>query len=79
VAIGRTLELGNLELDKAGIQVKENKIVVNKFLQTTNKNVLVCGDIAGSLNFSHAAEQHARLILNNLFSPFKKKLDNSHM
>jgi pyruvate/2-oxoglutarate dehydrogenase complex dihydrolipoamide dehydrogenase (E3) component len=79
VAIGRRLELGKLELDKAGIQVKQNKIVVNKFLETTNKNVLVCGDIAGSLNFSHAAEQHARLILNNLFSPFKKKLDNSHM
>jgi pyruvate/2-oxoglutarate dehydrogenase complex dihydrolipoamide dehydrogenase (E3) component len=40
---------------------------------------LVCGDIAGDLQFSHAAEFHARLILNNLFSPFKKRLNNQYM
>ena len=42
-------------------------------------NVLVCGDVAGDLQFSHAAEFHARIILNNLFSPFKKKLNNDYM
>lgn len=79
VAVGRTFELNRLQLEKAGIHVKNDGIVVNKYLQTTNKDVFVCGDIAGSLKFSHAAEQHARLILNNLFSPFRKTLDNSHM
>lgn len=79
VAVGRTIEFGALQLQKAGIFVKNDRIVVNKYLQTTNKHVFVCGDIAGSLKFSHAAEQHARLLLNNLFSPFKKSLDNSHM
>lgn len=79
VAVGRAFELAALELAKAGIDVKNDSIVVNKYLQTTNKHVFVCGDIAGSLKFSHAAEQHARLILNNMFSPFKKRLDNSHM
>ncbi|MEO5998173.1 MAG: hypothetical protein ABIN89_15620 [Chitinophagaceae bacterium] len=29
--------------------------------------------------FSHAAEQQARLSLNNFFSPFKKKLNNDFM
>jgi pyruvate/2-oxoglutarate dehydrogenase complex dihydrolipoamide dehydrogenase (E3) component len=79
VAIGRAFELAPLQLDRAGIRVENDRIVVNKYLQTTNQHVFVCGDIAGSLQFSHAAEQHARLLLNNLFSPFKKKLDNSHM
>lgn len=79
VAIGRRFELDKLQLQSAGIEVNDNKIVVNKHLQTTNKHVFACGDIAGTLKFSHAAEQHARLILNNLFSPFKKKLDNSRM
>ncbi len=37
------------------------------------------GDVAGSLQFSHAAEQHATLLLNNFLSPLKKKLDNRHM
>jgi pyruvate/2-oxoglutarate dehydrogenase complex dihydrolipoamide dehydrogenase (E3) component len=79
VAIGRIFELAPLRFDRAGIRMENDRIAVNKYLQTTNKHVFVCGDIAGSLKFSHAAEQHARLLLNNLFSPFKKMLDNSHM
>lgn len=79
VAIGRQLELGPLQLSNAGIEVKEGKIVRDDRLRTTNKNVLVCGDVAGDLMFSHAAEFHGRIILNNLFSPLKKKLDNRHL
>ncbi|HQW13020.1 MAG TPA: NAD(P)/FAD-dependent oxidoreductase [Saprospiraceae bacterium] len=79
VGIGRILVLEPLQLQQAGIEVKGNKIVVDKKLRTTNKDVLVCGDIAGDLQFSHAAEFHARIILNNFFSPFKKKLDNKYM
>lgn len=79
VAIGRTLSLEPLRLEKAQIKVVSGKIVVDRYLRTTNKAVMVCGDVAGSLKFSHAAEQHVRLIANNLFSPIKKKLDNSNM
>lgn len=65
---------------KAGnIEVKENKLTVNAHLQTMNKQVFVCGDVAGDLQFSHAAEFHARILLNNFFSPLKKKLNNAHM
>lgn len=77
--IGRQLNIEGLQLENAAIAVKENKIVTNKYLQTTNKNVFVCGDVAGDLQFSHAAEAHARLLLNNFFSPFKKKLNNDTM
>lgn len=79
VAIGRELNVEELDLAKAGIQTENNRIVVNEYLQTTNKQVYVCGDMAGSLQFSHAAEQHATLLLNNFLAPFKKKLDNKHM
>lgn len=79
VSVGRTLELGQLKLEKAGIAVNNKKIEVNAYLQTSNKHVYTCGDISGSLQFSHAAEQHARLLLNNLFSPLKKKLNNDNM
>lgn len=77
--IGRALQLDSLQLQRAGIAIKDNKIVVDHFLRTTNKNIFVCGDIAGDLQFSHAAEFHARILLNNFFSPFKKKLNNEHM
>lgn len=79
VGIGRELDLGALQLDKAGIAIKENKIVKDKYLRTTNKNIFVCGDIAGDLMFSHTAEFHGRILLNNFFSPLKKKLNNDHL
>jgi pyruvate/2-oxoglutarate dehydrogenase complex dihydrolipoamide dehydrogenase (E3) component len=79
VAIGRELHTEELELSKAGIRTEKGHIVINDYLQTTNKQVYVCGDIAGSLQFSHAAEQHATILLNNFLSPVKKKLDNKHM
>jgi len=79
VAVGRKIALKDLVLEHAGIQIKDDKIVANKYLQTTNKRVYTCGDASGSLMFSHAAEQQARLLLNNFFSPFKKKLNNDYM
>lgn len=79
VSIGRELNTGQLDLDQAGIETTDHGIKVNEYLQTTNKRVYVCGDIAGSLLFSHAAEQQAGVLLNNFLSPFKKKLDNRHM
>ncbi|HUZ59295.1 MAG TPA: NAD(P)/FAD-dependent oxidoreductase [Hanamia sp.] len=79
VGIGRELNLESLQLDNAGIAVKDNEIVKDKYLRTTNKNVFVCGDVAGDLMFSHAAEFHVRILLNNLFNPFKKKLNNDNM
>ncbi len=79
VGVGRQLDLESLQLSKAGIEVKNNNIVKNKYLQTTNKNIFVCGDVAGDLMFSHAAEFHGRILLNNLFSPFKKRLNNKNI
>lgn len=79
VSIGRVMNTEQLDLPRAGIETNEKGIVVNDYLQTTNSKVYVCGDIAGSLLFSHAAEQQATVLLNNFLSPFKKKLDNRHM
>lgn len=79
VGIGRELSLKSLQLQNAGIEVKDDKIVIDKYLRTTNKNVFVCGDVAGDLVFSHAAELHARILINNFLSPIKKQLNNNHM
>ncbi len=79
VAIGRELNLQSLHLENAGVNIKDNKIIIDKYLKTTNKNIFACGDVAGDLKFSHAAEFHARILLNNLFSPLNKKLNNDHM
>lgn len=75
VSIGRILNT-ELDLEKAGVEMDEKgKIIVDEYLRTTNKNILTCGDIAGGFQFTHAAELHAGVILNNAFSPLKKKLN----
>ncbi len=74
VAIGRQLNTEGLGLKMAGVKTENGKIKTNEYLQTTNKSILLAGDVAGSLMFTHAAELHASIILNNFFSPFKKKL-----
>jgi len=79
VGIGRELPLDVLQLQNAGINTKDGKIIIDKHLRTTNKKVYVCGDVAGDLMFSHAAEFHARILVNNFLSPFKKKLNNDNM
>ncbi|MBT3407486.1 NAD(P)/FAD-dependent oxidoreductase [Candidatus Woesearchaeota archaeon] len=81
VGIGRVLNYNNLDLDKANIKTHEKGIEVNEYLQTTNPNVFLCGDIAGSYQFTHAAELHAGVILSNFFKPglFWKKLNNDNL
>jgi len=79
VGVGREPNFESLQLENADVKVNEGKIIINKFLQTTNKNIFVCGDVAGDLQFSHAAEFHARILLNNFFSLIKQKLNNDHM
>jgi len=76
VGIGRELDFENLDLEKAGIELDEDKkkIKVDDYLRTTNKDVLLSGDIAGGFQFTHASELHAKTIINNFFSPLKKKL-----
>jgi len=73
VAIGRQLNIEDLGLENAGIVTEKGKVVVNEYLQTTNKNVYLCGDVAGGYQFTHAAELHAKILLNNFFNPFLKK------
>lgn len=80
VSIGRTLNVEKLNLQAAKIEMNDRGgIVVDEYLRTTNKNVLVCGDVAGGHMFTHAAELHASLIIRNFFSPFKKKLNTDTM
>ncbi|MFD2784555.1 dihydrolipoyl dehydrogenase family protein [Hymenobacter rubripertinctus] len=79
VAIGRQVSFEGLQLEKAGIEVDEDgHIQLDEHLTTTNPDIVVAGDAANSLKFSHGAELHMRLLVFNFFSPIKKKLDYDH-
>ena len=79
--IGRELNIDNLDLDKAGIFLNENKtkIIVDDYLKTTNSHIYAAGDVAGNYQFTHAAEMHTKIIINNLISPLKKKFNGEKM
>ena len=78
MGIGRELNFDSLALEKAGIATNDGKIELNQKLQTSNKHIFVSGDAADNLKFSHAAELHNMLLINNFLSPFKKKLNFDH-
>lgn len=74
VSIGRILNTESLALRMAGVDTDEQgKIKVDSYLRTTNKNILVCGDVVGQHQFTHAAELHAGVIIGNMLKPFFKK------
>lgn len=65
VAAGRLPAVEGLNLEKAGIEHDRHGITVDKRLRTTNKRVYAIGDVAGGLQFTHAANYHAGLVIRN--------------
>jgi pyruvate/2-oxoglutarate dehydrogenase complex dihydrolipoamide dehydrogenase (E3) component len=65
VAAGRRPSIDDLDLDVAGIRHEPDRIVVDKRLRTTNKNVYAIGDVIGGPRFTHAANHHAGLVIRN--------------
>ncbi|HLH88923.1 MAG TPA: FAD-dependent oxidoreductase [Xanthobacteraceae bacterium] len=63
VAVGRAPNVADLGLDKAGIAVERNGVVVDKRLRTTNRRVYAVGDVAGGPGFTHVANYHAGLVI----------------
>ncbi|NBV77251.1 NAD(P)/FAD-dependent oxidoreductase [bacterium] len=80
VGIGRVLNTENLDLEKAGIEktADGSRLIIDEYLRTTNKRVWAVGDIAGNYQFTHAAEEHAKVVINNVINPLKKKFQ-THM
>ncbi len=68
IATGRTLNLEELALDKAGIIFDKKGIKTDEYLQTSNKDVYAAGDIVlGYPKFAHTASYGAHIITQNIF------------
>lgn len=65
VAAGRRANVNDLGLDEAGIKYERRGVIVDKGLRTSNKRVYAIGDVAGGLQFTHAANYHAGLVIRN--------------
>ena len=70
VAAGRRANVEDLDLHIAGVQVEDGLITVDEKLRTTNPNIYAAGDVCSALQFTHNADAHARIVVQNaLFAP----------
>ncbi|VAW12434.1 Mercuric ion reductase [hydrothermal vent metagenome] len=66
VATGRAANVNNLGLEAAGVTFDRRGIKVNKRLKTSNSRIYAIGDVTGGLQFTHAANYHAGLVLRHI-------------
>jgi len=77
VATGRKPTTDGLELEAAGIKYDLAGIRVNRKLKTSNRRVYAIGDVAaGQLQFTHAANYHAGLVIRNALFRLPVKVNN---
>ena len=77
VAAGRKPTVDSLGLEAAGIRYDKSGIIVSKNLKTSNRRVYAIGDCAaGQLQFTHAANYHAGLVIRNALFRLPVTLNN---
>ena len=70
VAAGRRANVEDLDLDIAGVAIRDGLIAVDGKLRTTNPNIYAAGYVCSPLQFTHNADAHARIVVQNaLFAP----------
>jgi pyruvate/2-oxoglutarate dehydrogenase complex dihydrolipoamide dehydrogenase (E3) component len=66
VGVGRNPNVEGLNLEAAGVVYDpRDGVKVNKFLQTTNKDIYAAGDVCYPYKFTHMAEATARIVIQN--------------
>ena len=74
VATGREPNTDDLNLTAAGVNLDASgRIVVDNYLRTTNHRIFAAGDVCSALQYTHNADAHARICVQNaLFFPSAK-------
>lgn len=66
LAVGRKANTADLGLDAAGIKYSKSGITVGPKLRTSNRRVYAIGDVAGGLQFTHVANDHAGVAIRRI-------------
>ena len=71
VAAGRRTNIEGLNLEAAGVELTQRKLIaVDDKLRTSNHRIYAAGDVCSALQFTHLADAHARIVVQNaLFVP----------
>ena len=74
VATGRRPMTDGLNLEAAAIRTDGGAVVVDSRLQTSSGSAWAVGDVTGALQFTHVAEQMAKVALRNAVIPGSTKI-----
>ena len=70
VAVGRAPNVENLGLEEIGVRCDASGVVVDAKLRTTNPRIYAAGDVTPAPKFTHLADAHAGVVVQNaLFFP----------
>src|SRR5260370_17341883 len=69
VATGRRPRTAALDLERAGVEVYEGAIRVDKNLRTSNPHVFAAGDVTGGFQFTHYAGWQGYVAARNALLP----------
>ena len=75
VGAGRQVQYDGLGLERVEIRTNARGIEVNKFLQTSRRNIYAIGDCNGHVLLSHAAMHQGMIALMNSMTPYLFKQD----
>ena len=73
VAVGRTPNVENLNLEAVGVACHKKGVTVNERMQTTNPMIYAAGDVCSPYQFTHAADFMARIVIQNALFRGRKK------
>lgn len=73
LAVGRSPNIQNLNLDAGGIDYHKKGITIDDTTRTTNHNVYAVGDVASKYQFTHVADAMARIAVRNAMFPGPKQ------
>ncbi|MBI2300638.1 MAG: NAD(P)/FAD-dependent oxidoreductase [Armatimonadetes bacterium] len=75
VAVGRRSNVEDLGLDTVGVAVLPAGLQVDRGLRTSQRWLLGAGDVVGRYQFSHVAEDEARVAVRNAFFPVPGRIN----
>ncbi|MCF2905632.1 FAD-dependent oxidoreductase [Octadecabacter sp. CECT 8868] len=80
MAVGRKVNVENLDLDKADVKWGRGGVEVGANLRSvTNKKVYAVGDVAGGLQFTHVAGYHAGVVIKSMLFGLPSKQRTDHI
>ena len=80
VATGMRPVTRDLGLETVGVELDKNgAVLVDAKMKTTAPGIWAAGDVTGKLLFTHVADYQARLIVRNMFFPFRARADYSRV